>query len=422
MATVVISPSNMANFPEGGGHFWAYLQYGQALRRLGCEVYWLERVRQDPDPKSRDHLVSTFLERMTAHGLGNVILYAKPDSGCGDLQDYEFINVSRSEAAAVFSRADLLLNFYHRIDPALLACFRRTALVDIDPGLLQFWISTGQLQIPTHDVYFTIGETVGTSTAKFPDCSLPWIHIRPPVCLESWPYMHNPTYEAFTTVSSWWGDEWITDGKGVCYENNKRVSFLDFVELPTMTDQALELALSLGDHPAPATHSRRDFEPKHPFMTDEQHRQLLEHFGWRIRHSAAVAGTPEAYRSYIQGSRGEFSCAKPSCMNFQNAWVSDRTVCYLASGKPVVVQDTGPSAFLPNGEGMFRFSTLQEATEALATINASYGRHCRAARDVAETWFDGKQVAETILSAALSRNVPERGRSVLDSRAQRVEM
>jgi hypothetical protein len=95
-------------------------------------------------------------------------------------------------------------------------------------------------------------------------------------------------------------------------------------------------------------------------------------------------------------------------MNFQNAWVSDRTVCYLASGKPVVVQDTGPSAFLPNGEGMFRFSTLQEATEALATINASYGRHCRAARDVAETWFDGKQVAETILSAALraeSRNV-----------------
>jgi len=418
MATVMISPSNMANFPEGGGHFWAYLQYGQALRRLGCEVYWLERVRQSPDQTSRDHLAATFLERMKAHGLGNVILYAKPDAGCGDLRDYEFINASRSEAAAVFSRVDLLLNFYHRIDPALLACFHRTALVDIDPGLLQFWISTGQLQIPRHDVYFTIGETVGTSTARFPDCSLPWIHIRPPVCLESWPYTHNPTCEAFTTVSSWWGDEWITDGKGLCYENNKRVSFLDFVELPTMTNQALELALSLGDHPAPAPHSRRDFEPKHPFMTDEQHRQLLKHYGWRIRHSTAVAGTPEAYRSYIQGSRGEFSCAKPSCMNFQNAWVSDRTVCYLASGKPVVVQDTGQSTFLPNGDGMFRFSTLQEATEAFATINASYGHHCRAARDIAEAWFDAKQVVETILSAALSCKEPERGQLVLDTGEQ----
>jgi hypothetical protein len=70
---------------------------------------------------------------------------------------------------------------------------------------------------------------------------------------------------------------------------------------------------------------------------------------------------------------------------------------------------------------MFRFSTLQEATEALATINASYGRHCRAARDIAETWFDGKQLAETILSAALSRKGPERGRSVLDSREQRAD-
>src|SRR2546422_7824745 len=124
----------------------------------------------------------------------------------------------------------------------------------------------------------------------------------------------------------------------------------------------------------------------------------LEARGWRIRHSGEVASSPELYQAHIQHSRGEFSCAKPSCMKFQNAWVSDRTVCYLASGKPVVVQDTGPSSFLPNGEGMFRFSSVDEAAAALDAINSDYGRHCRAARDLAETQFDAKRILEGVLN------------------------
>ncbi len=193
--------------------------------------------------------------------------------------------------------------------------------------------------------------------------------------------MHDPRCEAFTTVSSWWGDEWITDGTEV-YENNKRVSFLEFTELPGRTSQRLELALFFGDG-------------------DAQDLCVLEGHGWRIRHSLEVARTPEMYQAYIQRSRGEFSCAKPSCMKFQNAWISDRTLCYLASGKPVVVQHTGPSSFLPNGEGMFRFATLGEAVDALATINRDYERHCRAARAMAEAYFDARQVLRAILNVAL---------------------
>jgi glycosyltransferase involved in cell wall biosynthesis len=127
----------------------------------------------------------------------------------------------------------------------------------------------------------------------------------------------------------------------------------------------------------------------------------LESRGWRIRQSRQVAATPELYQSYIQQSRGEFSCAKRSCMKFQNGWVSDRTLCYLASGKPVVVQDTGPSGFLPNGEGMFRFSTAQQAAAAIEAINADYERHCRAARKLAETCFDARHVVGKILTCAL---------------------
>src|SRR5256886_12133425 len=128
---------------------------------------------------------------------------------------------------------------------------------------------------------------------------------------------------------------------------------------------------------------------------------ILQSRGWRIRHSREVADNLENYQTHIQRSRGEFSCAKPSYIKLQTAWVSDRTVCYLASGKPVVVQDTGPSAILPNGEGMFRFTTLAQAAEAIETINADYEHHCRAARKLAETHFDAKLTMRKILDCAL---------------------
>src|SRR5258705_9371661 len=117
---------------------------------------------------------------------------------------------------------------------------------------------------------------------------------------------------------------------------------------------------------------------------DVQDRKDLEQRGWRVRPSRDVAGTPEAYQAYIRSSRGEFSCAKRSCLKFQNAWISDRTLCYLASGKPAVVQHTGPSSFLPNGEGLFRFHTPEDAVAAFQSINARYEHHSRAARQIAE--------------------------------------
>jgi hypothetical protein len=399
MITVVLSVYKVASFPDGGGHFWVYMQYAQGLRRLGCEVYWLEQLRPGGDPQREAYLLATFLERMRQFGLdGKTLMYARdrpPEGGAGSLR---FIGCSRSEVEAVLRRADVVLNFHYAIDPGLLACARRTALVDIDPGLLQFWMSTGQLAVPAHDRYLTTGETVGTPAARFPDCGLPWIHIRPPVCLDAWPVRYTPRAEAFTTVTSWSSASWLkvtVSGEIVLRDNTKRVSFLEFVDLPRHTSQPLELALYLLD---------RDPEGRarpHQADKDADDRVSLQQHGWRLRDSREVAGSPDAYRAYIQQSRGEFSCAKPSCMDLQNAWISDRTVCYLASGKPVVVEDTGPSAYLPHGEGMFRFTSLAEAVEALGDINAHYARHCSAAHDIAATYFDSKRVLEKVLDAAL---------------------
>jgi hypothetical protein len=378
----VISVYKVANFPDGGGHFWVYMQYAQGLRRLGCDVYWLEQFRPPAsgDSAQQAALLSPFFERMKRFGLeGKTLLYAK----AGDA--FRFVGCEWPDVERVLQRADLLLNFHYAIDPRLLACARRTALIDIDPGLLQFWISTGQLTVAPHDCYLTTGETVGTPSARFSDCGLQWHRIRPPVCLDLWPFTYDPHAEAFTTVSSWSTTDWLKiseNGKTVLRENTKRVAFLQFESLPRHSSQPLELALYTDER-------------------DAQDLASLEQHGWRIRHSRDVAGSPEAYRSYIQRSRGEFSCAKASCMEFQNAWVSDRTLCYLASGKPVVVQHTGPSSYLVNGEGMFRFSSVDEAATALDAINSDYARQCRAARGFAETYFDSQRVLEGVLNTTL---------------------
>ncbi len=385
MAIVLVSPFNVVSYPEGGGHFWVYLQYVKGLRRLGCEVYWLERFYDSGDAAADDQRLAAFSGRMETYGLGEKLILYRSETqardSCGAL---DYVGMTRSQAETILGRADLLLNFQYAIDPTLLARVRRTALIDIDPGLLQYWMSNRQIVVPRHDVYFTTGETVGTPSALFPDCGLSWIRIRPPVCLESWPFADTTTGEAFTTVSHWQGHEWITvDGELI--DNNKCASFLPFVALPSRTDQPLELALKFGQK-----------------LQDAQDKQFLESHGWRVRRSEEVSATPELYQSYVRGSRGEFSCAKASCMKFQNAWISDRTLCYLASGRPAVVQHTGPSAYLPNGEGLYRFSTVEEAAAALETVNVDYERQRRAARNIAETYFDARQILETVLNAALA--------------------
>src|SRR5881394_2973081 len=296
MPTLVIAPYNVATFPEGGGHFSVYLQYVLGLHQLGYDVYWLEAFRSKGRTEQEAAALATFRGRMKQHGLeGNCILYLTHSKEPTPEAPTEYLGMDRDEAEAIFARADLLLNFHYAISPGLLARFRRTALVDIDPGLLQFWISRGQLRVPSHDCYFTTSDAVGRPGGKIPDSGLPWIPIRPLVCLEHWPYAFDPRSEFFTTVSNWDSSDWIVD-RDETYENTKRVAFLEFADLPRLTPQPLELALFLR--------TERDLAEQRD----------LESRGWRIRQSREVAATPELYQSYIRQSRGEFSCAKRSCM------------------------------------------------------------------------------------------------------------
>ena len=239
------------------------------------------------------------------------------------------------------------------------------------------------MTVPPHHLYFSTGETVGRSD-HIPDDSLSWLYTPPCVALDAWPVLAPPPQAPFTTVSGWYADEWITDASHPegYYCNDKRSGFLPFLDLPGHTPVPLELALNLGtaaDTEGPALRAQ----------------------GWRVRLSSEVSSTPADYRGYIQASRGEFSAAKPSCVAFQNAWISDRTLCYLASGRPAVVRHMGPSRFLPGDLGLLRFHTLHEAAAMLDAVAADWPRHSAAARALAAEHFDATRVAHRLLEQAL---------------------
>ena len=379
MSLTVCLAANTIDYPEGGGHMWVYLNWALGLRALGCQVIWLEGVWPGAGAHDVRAKVAGLKNRLEPYGLKEqVALFSWTDEPVPSEAAKGCLGV---EAAA----ADLLLNAAYDIPSGVVKRARRSALLDIDPGLTQLWMSTGQMRVPPHDLYFTIGETVGQPGARFPDLGLTWQYTPPCVALDWWP-PHPPAAGApFTTVSHWYmGDdgEWVEEA-GELYRNDKRDGFLPFLDLPACTAQPLELALSLA-------------------ADDEDERGALEKRGWRVRNAYEVASTPWDYERYVHDSRGEFSCVKPSCVRLQNAWISDRTLCYLASSKPAVIQHTGPSRFLPDAAGLFRFRDLDEAIHALEVVAADYDRQCELARQLAEEHFDSRRVAQSLLERALA--------------------
>src|SRR5829696_8406698 len=165
--TVCLAPSDSLYYPNGGGHLWAYLNWALGFRSLGCRVIWLEAVYPETGTAELAHYVALLKNRLAPFGLeDDVALW--PWSGDGLLSE----NQGKCLPIEAATEADLLLNQCYRMRADLVDRFKRTALLDMEPGLTQVWVSQGVLSIAPHDLYFTIGETVGTPNARFPDNGL----------------------------------------------------------------------------------------------------------------------------------------------------------------------------------------------------------------------------------------------------------
>jgi hypothetical protein len=276
-------------------------------------------------------------------------------------------------------RSAFLLNVMgYWTEPEILDAAPRRVFLDIDPGFPQMWHALGLADVfAGHDAFVTIGENIGRPDCAVPTCGLPWITTPQPVVLDQWPAQDGPG-RAVTSVASWRGAYGPVDFEGHRY--GLRVHELRrFAALPGRSPLPLELALSID-------------------AADGADAERLTSSGWRLVDPLTVASDPWSYRRYVQQSAAEVMIAKNMYVQARSGWFSDRSLCYLASGRPVVAQDTGFSANYPTGLGLLPFTTLDEAADALAAVAAEPAKHGQAARELAEAWFDSDLVLTRLLS------------------------
>jgi len=378
--TVLVSGA-MANKHRNGGEAWVRLNWLLGLRRLGCEVYFVEHIRSGtcvsdagtPAPFEESANLRYFRDVMRRFDLeGRASLVC--DEG------REVHGPGYRDVLEIAASADLLVNISgHLTLEPVRRRVRRTAYIDLDPGFTQFWHAQGTARLAAHDFYFTVGENVGTPGCPIPTCGLRWWPKRRFCVLDQWPVSRGGDPNRLTTVAAWRGDFGPIEHQGRRF-GLKVHEFRKFITLPRRAPQTLEIALSI--HPA-----------------DAADLAALEAHGWRIADPREVAADPLAFRGYVQGSGGECSVAQGIYVETGSGWLSDRTVRYLASGKPALVQDTGFSRNYPVGDGLVPFRTLEEAAAGAERIARDYDRHARAARALAETYF----ASDAVLPGMLDR-------------------
>ncbi len=384
MARVVVAGYLVRN--PLGGYAWQVAHYLRGLEALGHEAWFYEdtghyELAYDPvtnefGPHYAYGVAATgrFLERL---GIGTRWVFC--DVGRGEEH-----GPGAGRATALLREADLVINVagINRIPPERRGG-RPAIYVDIDPAFTQIRAVDGDPMLcailAEHQHHFTIGENIGTSRSRIPTAGFTWHPTRSPVCVDLWADAGAPG-PAYTTVGRWNESSRDLTWEGETYRWRKRTEWLRCLDLPSRTGATFEVAMDVGSVPD---------DPA-----------VLGAHGWRIVDPRAVSGDPWGYRDYVRGSRGEFTVAKDLNVRLRSGWFSDRAACYLAAGRPVVEQDTAFGDVLPLGPGMHAFRTVEEAADAIRTIEADYPRASAHATAVAREYFDAPGVLRRMLDVA----------------------
>lgn len=408
----IIVTGLIAQHPHLGGVTWDYIQYVLGLIRLGHDVYYFEDSGQwpynlDGGPSGNDWVaydcsrnVEQLMKVMSRFGLADKWAYRFPIKP-------RWYGLSATARKEVIATADLLLNVSGTLKrPKDYRQVQRLVYIDSDPVFTQIKLKLprGQIKfhkrLDTHDVYFSFGECLSNGV---PVTGHNWKATRTPIVLSEW-QQSAPPRDAFTTVMSWTSYKPLRYG-GQIY-GQKDLEFNRFLELPSKVRPiALEVALNNTQHVDWQTNARSLPPSVLEFVQDRPQwkpSDLLTHMGWRVVDPLQVCPDFESYRRYIASSKAEWSVAKNGYVLGQSGWFSCRSACYLAAGRPVVVQDTGFGKVLPVGEGILSFKTIEEAVAAIREVQSNYARHAKAARVIAEEYFDSDRVLRRLIDEAMS--------------------
>ena len=367
-----------------GGLAWHHLQYMMGLARLGHDVYFVEDSDGYPscyDPvRNVMDVTPTYGVRFARRvfgrvGLGDRWAYFDAHTSC-------WLGPGADRVLGVCASADLLLNLSgaNPVRPWLEQVPVR-ALVDTDPAFTQIRNLTDPVRRQRtlqHTVFFSFGVGLGSGRSAIPSDGFPWRATRQPIVLDAWPVLPGPVRGKFTTVMQW--DSYPAREHEGCRYGMKSDSFEPYLDLPQRTGQRFELAV--GSRTAP--------------------RALLRHNGWAVRDPREPTRDPWTYQRYLQRSKAEFTVAKHGYVVSRSGWFSERSAAYLASGRPVVTQETGFSDWLPTGSGVLAFNTPEQAVACIEAVNSRYRFHCRSARAVAEEYFDARKVLPRLIEDALT--------------------
>lgn len=386
MGGLALYSGSLAQVPGQGGLTWLHLQFLLGLRRLGWDVLFLDWLEpemciytsgQSASVEQSENL-RYFLKVMNEYGLADCFsLRYRPDVAAKDVH----FGLPRQQVLDCASKADLLLNVMGFLnDEEILSRVRHRVFIDIDPGFGQMWHDLGLHDaFRGHDAYVTLGRNIGQPQCTIPTCGLNWITMPQPVVLDHWPVEPPPDEGAFTSIGAWRGPNGPIEYQNRTY--GLRVhEFRKFVGLPSLCpDTAFEMALEI-----------------HPGDAKDIH--LLRTNGWSLVDPKVVCQGPVEYRSYITRSKAEFMIPKQMYVDTCSGLLSDRSVYYLATGRPVLARDTGVANLYPIGRGLLTFTTLAEASSGVDAINRDYARHARAAREIAVEYFDSDKVLNKLFT------------------------
>jgi len=380
LAKRVLFSGSIAGHPLGyGGNTWAFVQWLLGFRRLGFDVYYVEERRAGESMDERLKPVP-FMESANAHYFRQVIERFDLGDRAALLEagSSAHVGLSREDIEKVAGEVDLFLNQFGSYT-SILGRVRRSVYLDLDPGHTQVWQDRYgvDMRLRGHDLYLTVGLNLGEPDCPLPTCGIPWEKTLFPIVLSEWE-TDDPPGPAFTTVANWRDYGWI-EWRGVWYAQ-KAEAFKAVIDLPRRVSMPIEVCLSIADS-----------DPDLP---------ILRANAWNLVLPRDRTRDPDSYRDYIQQSRGEFSPVRPICSLGKSGWFSDRSGCYLAAGRPVVMEDTGLGRHVPVGLGLLTYVDVETAAQCLEAVQRDYARHAAAAREFAREHLDSDRVLTRILKLA----------------------
>jgi len=367
------------------GVIWQHVHYIVGLQRLGHDVYYIEdsaRLPYNPETfevNNEFDYAARLLER-----LAREFEFKNRWAFCARyLRGQPTAGLSLKRVRQLYREADAILNICgaQEFNDDLLAS-DRIIYVESDPGVEQIRVDKGVRStidyLRRHRSLFTFGENVGTKSFPVPTHGLKWLPTRQPVVTDLWRTNRAPSRAAvFTSVANW-----STSGLkditwcGEKYLWSKSREFLRFVAAPKKAGETFELATSI-----------KDAKKRAKFLRN----------GWRFHSPLQLSVDYWLYRDYVRHSKGEFTVAKDQYVRLNTGWFSDRSACYLAAGRPVIIQQSGFTQHYGNDGGLFAFNSIREIVEAVKAINADYARHSRAARYIAREVFEAEKVLGSLL-------------------------